>query len=126
MRAQEAIAKRIAAEVEKLCIEAMGLRGSHCSESACSSSSFSTRDLDAAMERMAGIPKSCVGIVCQARYVSQLGQIQHDTLADVPPERRLFCGLPIYEKDQPEPWRAFFDHEEMRAYLDSPNRKAHS
>lgn len=85
--------------------------------------SFSTRDLDAALEQLAAMPKPCIGIVCQPRYVRLLDVIQRDAMSDVSPERRLFCGVPIFGKDQdqPEPWRAFYDQKELRDYLDSPN-----
>lgn len=76
---------------------------------------FGVRDLNAAMEKLAGLPRPLIGIVCRPDTVSRVRRM---AALEAHP---LFGPVAVYEKrDQEEHARMFYDHDELRRYL-SPN-----
>lgn len=87
--------------------------GAHCAVSP--GSVLRVRDIERAAKKLAAMPKPVVGIVCRPDVV---GRVRRMADAEAHP---LLGAVPVYEKqDQAEPYRAFYDREELNRYL-SPN-----
>jgi hypothetical protein len=128
MRAQQAIARQLAADIEKRIVEAVMPRGSHCSESTCSVISdaeidsalaITEGDIIAAMKLLAVMPKPVIAVVCRPDTVGAVRQL----VAQEPPS--ILGPLPVYEKrDQVAPYLAFYDHDTLRAHLETRDELA--
>ncbi len=111
-----ALAEKILADINA-CAEAaiFGTRtdGAHCA--VASGSVLRVRDIEKAAKKLAAMPKPVVGIVCRPDVA---GRVRRMAAVEAHP---LLGAVPVYEKrDQAEPYRAFYDHEELRRYI-SPN-----
>ncbi len=59
------------------------------------------------------------GIVCRREMVYRMERLVGDVSMEIAdPLTHELCRVPVYTKDdQAEPYRLFYDHDELRAYL---------